>query len=193
MTKATRIINKYHIKEMLLNGNPQFENFYKEELIQFCEVAKELSKQYQREHQELNEELAIYKNVILANNDIPNLEDFLNKPINPDLSNWSICDIQYIKGYLYALSLREQELKKQLEERTKMYLNAYKYVQGMENEVITLNTQQKEFIKYLEDEIYSCEAVSDLLFNSNKEMKVYKEILQKYEEIIGVSDENKRN
>ena len=49
MTKATRIINKYHIKEMLLNGNPQFENFYKEELIQFCEVARELLKQYQKE------------------------------------------------------------------------------------------------------------------------------------------------
>lgn len=44
-------------------------------------------------------------------------------------------------------------------------------------------SQQKEFIKYLEDEIQSCEAVSDLLFNSNREMKVYKEILQKYKEI----------
>lgn len=45
MTKATRVINKYHIKEMLLNGDPQFENFYKEELIQFCEVARELLKE----------------------------------------------------------------------------------------------------------------------------------------------------
>lgn len=45
MTKATRIINKYHIKEMLLNGNPQFENFYKEDLIKFCEVARELIKE----------------------------------------------------------------------------------------------------------------------------------------------------
>ncbi len=53
MTKATRIINKYHIKEMLLNGNPQFENFYKEELVQFCEVAREMLKQYQKENQEL--------------------------------------------------------------------------------------------------------------------------------------------
>lgn len=51
--------------------------------------------------------------------------------------------------------------------------------------------QQKKFINYLEDEIHSCEAVSDLLFNSNKEMKVYKEILQKYREVIGVSDEKK--
>lgn len=49
--------------------------------------------------------------------------------------------------------------------------------------------QQKEFIKYLEDEIQSCEAVSDLLFNSNKEMKVYKEILTKYKKIMRISDE----
>ena len=64
------------------------------------------------------------------------------------------------------------------------YTNYDNYVQKVE-------TQQKEFIKYLEDEIHSCEAVSDLLFNSNKEMKVYKDILQKYKEIAGVSDEKK--
>lgn len=58
------------------------------------------------------------------------------------------------------------------------YTNYDNYIQEVE-------TQQKAFIKYLEDEIQSCEAVSDLLFNSNKEMKVYKEILQKYKSIIG--------
>lgn len=59
------------------------------------------------------------------------------------------------------------------------------------NNIRICKKQQKEFIKYLEDEIHSCEAVSNLLFNSNKEMKVYKEILKKYKEIIGVSDEKK--
>lgn len=48
-----------------------------------------------------------------------------------------------------------------------------------------LTTQQKVFIKYLEDEIEGCELTSDLIFNHNKEMKVYKEVLQKYKEIIG--------
>lgn len=56
MSKATRIINKYHIKEMLLNGNPQFENFYKEDLIKFCEVAEELIKENNRENQQLKEQ-----------------------------------------------------------------------------------------------------------------------------------------
>ena len=49
MAKATRIINKYHIKEMLLNGNPQFENFYKEELIQFCVVSRELIQELKKQ------------------------------------------------------------------------------------------------------------------------------------------------
>lgn len=40
MTKATRILNEYHIKELILKGNPQYENFYKEELIEFCKISK---------------------------------------------------------------------------------------------------------------------------------------------------------
>ena len=63
------------------------------------------------------------------------------------------------------------------------YTNYDNYVQKVE-------TQQKEFIKYLEDEIQSCEVVSDLLFNSNREMKIYKEILQKYKEIIQTKNNN---
>lgn len=53
MTKATRILNKYHIKNMLLSGKTQFENFYKEELIQFCKVAKAEIEQASKEKQEL--------------------------------------------------------------------------------------------------------------------------------------------
>ncbi len=86
---------------------------------------------------------------------------------------------------LDLLIKENQELKKQLEERTKMYQNAYNYSQKMESEAIILEAQQKEFIKYLEDEIESCKLTSNLIFNYNKEMKVYKEILQKYKEIIG--------
>lgn len=77
-----------------------------------------------------------------------------------------------------------RQLKKQLEEYKKL---GFKHLQDKNN---ILETQQKAFIKFLEDEIQSFEVVSDLLFNSNREMKVYKEILQKYKEITGVSDEN---
>ena len=57
MSKATRILNKYEYKELLLNGNPQWENFYKDELIGFLEVAKELLK----ENKQLKEDLRISK------------------------------------------------------------------------------------------------------------------------------------
>ncbi len=79
-----------------------------------------------------------------------------------------------------------KELKRQLEE---CYCNRTDCSSRIKNSkkydslVQAQEAQQKEFIKYLEDEIQSCEAVSDLLFNSNREMKVYKEILQKYKEI----------
>lgn len=87
---------------------------------------------------------------------------------------------QELKKQVEDLFSENRNLRKKLENC--MTFEDYKYTL---NKKIKLETQQKEFIKYLEDEIHSCEAVSDLLFNSNKEMKVYKEILQKYKEIIG--------
>ena len=82
-----------------------------------------------------------------------------------------------------------KELKKQLEEKENIACNWKDSCLENAGKIEILETQQKEFIRYLEDEIQSCEAVSDLLFNSNKEMKVYEKILQKYKEIIGASDE----
>ena len=65
-----------------------------------------------------------------------------------------------------------QKLKKQLEDYKKL---GFKHLQDKNNK---LEKQQKEFIKYLED-IISWEPV------------VVEKILQKYKEIIGVSDENR--
>lgn len=86
-----------------------------------------------------------------------------------------------------------QELKKQLEERTKMYQNAYDYSQKMEGKAIILEAQQKEFIKYLEN--YMKQMVDDYgSFKYDKtsvtsgEYRAYKEILQKYKEIIEKGD-----
>ena len=78
------------------------------------------------------------------------------------------------------LKKENQELKKQVEERTKMYQNAYDYSQKIEGKAIILETQQKEFINYLED----------MLDYENDLFSVVrvKDVLQKYKEIIGVSD-----
>ena len=95
------------------------------------------------------------------------------------------------------LAEENQELKKQLEEAKNLLKEVLAQVQDTDDafskergfmhfKINGYKTQQKSFIKFLEDEIKSCEAVSDSLFNSNKEMKAYKSILQKYKEIIGL-------
>lgn len=91
---------------------------------------------------------------------------------------------------LDLLIKENKELKKQLEERTKMYQNAYDYSQKMEGKAIILETQQQEFINYLEDYINSLKKEYGNYVNDNysEEYGRYyaaKEILQEYKEIIG--------
>ena len=88
------------------------------------------------------------------------------------------------------LLLKEnQKLKKQLETVRKKYEFESKNRDKIWKILMKKETQQKEFIAYLENEIQSCELTCDLIFNHNKEMKIYKIILLKYKEIIGVKDE----
>lgn len=84
-----------------------------------------------------------------------------------------------LKGTTHCFDEEEHEkLKKQLEE-----LKEEK--QEWINLLAMFKNQQKEFIKYLENEIkiYSNTYMGEML-------KELKEILQKYKSIIGVSDEN---
>lgn len=97
-----------------------------------------------------------------------------------------------------VLLKKNQELKKQLEENKNPLRGIFSQVNddmllrncgAMQSEIDGYKTQQKDFIKYLRSKILGCEIISDSLFNHNKKMKVYKEILQKYKSIIGVLDE----
>lgn len=91
------------------------------------------------------------------------------------------------------LRKENQELKKQLEEYKKL---GFKHLQDKNN---NLETQQKEFIKYLEGEINRINpnnlTISELNLRLDgvkfTQYLIYKEILQKYKEIIGVKDEKK--
>lgn len=71
------------------------------------------------------------------------------------------------------------------------YTNYDNYVQKIE-------TQQKEFINYLEDEIKILEKdILETIDDMDKYMKevkslIIEEILQKYKSMIGVSDENNK-
>lgn len=89
----------------------------------------------------------------------------------------------FIELFNEMVSWRDEseKLKKQLEERTKMYQNAYKYGQRMEDVTITLKAEQKEFMKYLED----------MLDDENDIFSVVrvKDVLQKYRKIVGGESE----
>lgn len=122
------------------------------------------------------------------------------------------CGQPYCKGYrcldLDGLLKENQELKKLNEEKTKIGVANHKYASQCEDKVIIMEAQQKKFIKYLEDKIYSiepkgtgiiynCEYDSEedyvMAMQEQSRLNALKEILQKYKSIIGVSDENKRN
>lgn len=80
------------------------------------------------------------------------------------------------------LKKENQELKKQLEVGKQQYNDLVEEKEKLQ-EQLSSNTLQ--FEKWLESEIKACELTCDLIFNHNKEMKIYKEILSKYKEITG--------
>lgn len=114
----------------------------------------------------------------------------------------------------YDLIVDERnQLKKQLEEYQKdikdldnQNKRAFENMQLNQLKVCNMIKQQKEFIKYLEDKIYSiepkgtginynCEYDSEedyvMATQEQSRLNTLKEILQKYKEIIGVSDESR--
>ena len=121
--------------------------------------------------------------------------------------------MQEILDYIDYLEKENQELKKQLEN---CYCNRtdcsgrIKDSKKYDSLVQVQETQQKEFIKYLEEEIQQQEIViaenqeksyfliyeddkDDLKLSSQKayiKRIIFEEILQKYKSIIGVSNEN---
>lgn len=86
-----------------------------------------------------------------------------------------------------TLLKENQQLKKQLEN---CYCNRtdcsgrIKDSKVYDSLVQKVETQQQEFIKWLEDEIKLQEEINDKLLATG-----FEEVLQKYKEIIGVSDE----
>lgn len=87
------------------------------------------------------------------------------------------------------LEKENQGLKKQLQIKHDGFMASTDELCECAVENDRLKNQQKEFIKYLEDEIEACNLTQNLIFNKIKETKIYKEILQKYKEIIGLVEE----
>lgn len=105
-------------------------------------------------------------------------------------------DMPYYQNRMMLLK-ENQELKKQLEDKED-YINKLQATKDKLDKRDYENTmQQKEFIKYLEDEIKDTEKTIELLSdtrNSRIPILQYKKhiievILAKYKEIIGVSND----
>lgn len=124
---------------------------------------------------------------------------------------------QLYDKFYYPLLVEYKELKKQVEELSKNYnldipgiyivsrndeiirldKKALQYLRSLEQKNYKLENQQKEFIKYLEDEINKLvKEYGNYVYDDYSEEKgkydSYQEILQEYKEIIGVSDENRK-
>lgn len=130
-----------------------------------------------KENQELKLELSGYRQAILNNKEMLGLKE-KNQELKKQLE-------EYIK--------QNMKLKDELFDKRKEYQDTYKDVRI---EIKEYKTQQKEFINYLEDEIKTLEkdileTVDDMdIYMKQVKSLIIEEILQKYEEIIGVSDEN---
>lgn len=133
------------------------------------------------------------------------LEDY--KSYYEDTTREQILADTYIDYCAYVNLAHEcAKIKKQLEEKIKIGVADHKYASQCEDKVITMETQQQEFIKYLENQIeintpktrwkhYNEDGFNDYDVENggyieNQPVNVtLKEILQKYKEIIGGKDE----
>lgn len=119
---------------------------------------------------------------------------------------------QKLKKQLNEKIVLEMKLKDELEGKRKEYQDVYKDVRI---EIKSYKNQQKEFIKYLEDEINMCDGFLDTIKNDLEELpyagrvagktyittkimknetskKIFEEVLSKYKEIIGGDNNEKR-
>ena len=86
-----------------------------------------------------------------------------------------------LKGTTHCFDEEEHEkLKKQLEELDKELFLAKNELGMRQKSIDNKLNQQKEFIKYLEDEIKLQEEINDIVLATG-----FEEILQKYKDIIG--------
>lgn len=117
-------------------------------------------------------------------NGVPMRFDY-SKTINEQLPTFEYYKDRYCSYELEIMKLRKenQNLKKQLEEGILESL----YFDMITDENIIFKNQQKEFIEWLESNLEALEMCDRelILTNNKKEIKVYKEILSKYKEIIG--------
>ena len=137
-------------------------------LRDFERVSNELIR-VKEENQELKLELSGYRQAILNNKEMLGLKA-KNQELKKQLED-------YIKSNM--------KLKEELSNKRKEYQDTYKDVRI---EIKEYKTQQKEFIKYLEDEIQRKRKKSTTLTSFKRNVVPLQHCLQKYKEIIEKGD-----
>ena len=108
------------------------------------------------------------------------------------------CNGAYISfgQYMYLLEKDNQELKKQLEEMDSKLFFTKNELEMRQKTIDNKLRQQKEFIEWLERRLFllrdeASELALGMCSNDYQyaKIEVYKDILSKYKEIIGVKDE----
>lgn len=112
----------------------------------------------------------------------------LKKQLNSD--DWINSIKETERHYIYLIENENQELKKRLAESSIINVADHKYASECEDKVITMESQQKKFIEWLEQNIEN-EEYCYLAQNPSERCRrdVFEEVLLKYKETIGVKDE----
>lgn len=134
-----------------------------------------------------NKELSLKEHCDIYSNIRKDLISILNK-----------YDIKYVVAdteSIRDLSKENKSLKKQLEDANEKIILLQASEPMLEWKKELEENQQKEFIKWLEDEIEKATTnpYTKLSEYGMNRIHIYKEILQKYKEIIGVLDEKSNN
>lgn len=146
----------------------------------------------EKENQELKKHLKVPKACNLKT-----LEDY--KSYYEDTTREQILEDTYIEHCVYVnLAHRYSELKKQVEElnrfkfsckKDKTQIPATIYNKKTIEDISKTKSQQKKFIKYLEDEIQKKKKKSPTLAAFMRNVVPLQQCLQKYKEIIGTTNE----
>ena len=108
-------------------------------------------------------------------------------------------DIETIQGYVEMIEEENKELNKQIDELNKQLentINSYTEEHNMRHnsdlELDILKTQQKEFIKWLEDEIKRLKENDIYQPLQKMALETHEHTLQKYKSIIGDDKNDKK-
>lgn len=190
MNKLVKIVdNKYVQIEEYKNPNICFDTSEYSDSENYCTLRETFDPfEIFYENQELKSKLELYENGVYFSSEVDEKDkqiDVLKKKYENAVADYetTMFEKEQLNSLVNSCQEEIRQLKKQLENYKKL---GFKHLQDKNN---NLETQQKEFIKYLNSYIDLLNDKPDMLEETQKD--ILEEILQKYRSITGVSDEKK--